>query len=74
MGQTAGYKVSADGGTPVRVFGNYFFQYDHNLVEHPTSGEIFFNDTWESSNQVQRKDIRVLSIRYPIIQPQNKTV
>jgi len=37
------------------VFGNYFFQYDHNLVEHPSSGEIFFNDTWESSNQVQRK-------------------
>jgi len=55
MGQVAGFKVSADGGTPQRVFGNYFFQYDHNLIEHPTSGEIFFNDTWESSNQVQRK-------------------
>ena len=55
MGQIAGYKASADGGTPQRVFGNYFFQYDHNLVEHPTSGEIFFNDTWESSNQAQRK-------------------
>ncbi len=55
MGQIAGFKVSADGGTPERVFGNYFFQFDHNLVEHPTSGEIFFNDTWESSNQVQRK-------------------
>ncbi len=55
MGQTAGFKLSATGGTPQRVFGNYFFQYDHNLVEHPASGEIFFNDTWESSNQVQRK-------------------
>jgi Tol biopolymer transport system component/C-terminal processing protease CtpA/Prc len=55
MGQIAGFKVSADGGTPTRVFGNYFFQYDHNLVEHPSSGEIFFNDTWESSNQIQRK-------------------
>ncbi len=55
MGQVAGFKVSAEGGTPRRVFGNYFFQYDHNLVEHPSSGEIFFNDTWESSNQVQRK-------------------
>jgi tricorn protease len=55
MGQIAGYKVSADGVTPQRVFGNYFFQYDHNLVEHPLTGEIFFNDTWESSNQVQRK-------------------
>jgi tricorn protease len=55
MGQVAGFKVSADGGTPQRVFGNYFFQYDHNLIEHPTSGEIFFNDTWESSSQAQRK-------------------
>jgi len=55
MGQIAGFKVSADGGTPQRVFGNYFFQFDHNLAEHPTSGEIFFNDTWESNNQVQRK-------------------
>ncbi|HET6995209.1 MAG TPA: hypothetical protein VFI06_09530, partial [Chitinophagaceae bacterium] len=55
MGQVAGYKVSAEGGTPVRVFGNYFFQYDHNLLEHPSSGEIFFNDTWESINQAQRK-------------------
>jgi tricorn protease len=54
MGQPSGYKVSVDGGTPQRVFGNYFFQYDHNLVEHP-GGEIFFNDTWESSNQAQRK-------------------
>jgi tricorn protease len=55
MGQQSGFKVSAGGGTPQRVFGDYFFQYDHNLFEHPSSGEIFFNDTWESSNQVQRK-------------------
>ena len=52
--QIAGFKVSSNGGTPQRVFGDYFFQYDHNLVEHP-SGEIFFNDTWESANQAQRK-------------------
>ncbi|HMU72891.1 MAG TPA: DPP IV N-terminal domain-containing protein, partial [Ferruginibacter sp.] len=55
MGQIAGFRVSAEGGTAMRVFGNYFFQYDHNLFEHPNSGEIFFNDTWESSNQVHRK-------------------
>lgn len=55
MGQIGGFKVSAEGGTPVRVFGNYFFQFDHNLFEHPASGEIFFNDTWESNNQVHRK-------------------
>ncbi len=55
MGQAAGYKVSVNGGTAQRVFGNYFFQYDHNLVEHPSSGELFFNDTWESGGQAQRK-------------------
>lgn len=54
-GQVSGYKVNMGGGTPQRVFGDYFFQYDHNLFEHPTTGEIFFNDTWESSNQVARK-------------------
>lgn len=55
MGQISGFKVSMNGGTPQRVFGDYFFQFDHNLFEHPTSGEIFFNDTWESSSQVARK-------------------
>lgn len=55
MGQISGLKVNMNGGTPQRVFGDYFFQYDHNLFEHPSSGEIFFNDTWESSNQVARK-------------------
>lgn len=53
--RSGGYKVSLTGGTPQKVFGHNYFQYDHNLMEHPTSGEIFFNDTWESSNQVQRK-------------------
>ena len=55
MGQISGFKVNMNGGTPQRVFGDYFFQYDHNLIEHPNSGEIFFNDTWESSNQIARK-------------------
>ena len=58
MGQAAGFKVNVNGGTAKRVFGNYFFQYDHNLVEHPSSGEIFFNDTWESGGQAQRKRYR----------------
>lgn len=55
FGRVVGFKVAATGGTPERVFGNNFFQYDHNLIEHPKSGEIFFNDTWESSSQAQRK-------------------
>ena len=55
LSRFAGYKVSVDGGTPQRVFGDYFFQYDHDLVEHPVTGEIFFDDSWESINQSQRK-------------------
>lgn len=54
MGQVSSYKESINGGTAQRVFGDYFFLYDHNLFESPT-GELFFNDTWESSNQAQRK-------------------
>lgn len=54
-GQQSGYTVSVNGGTPQRLFGDHFFLYDHGLFEHPSTGEIFFNDTWESSNQVARK-------------------
>ncbi|SJZ35170.1 S41 family peptidase [Sediminibacterium ginsengisoli] len=57
-GQQAGYTVGINGGTPKRVFGDHFFQYDHALTEHPLTGEIFFNDTWESSNQATRKKYR----------------
>lgn len=57
-GQQSGYTVSINGGTPERLFGDHYFLYDHGLFEHPTSGEIFFNDTWESSNQVARKRYR----------------
>ncbi|MBL0110298.1 MAG: hypothetical protein IPP42_05290 [Saprospiraceae bacterium] len=38
-------KISIDGGTPYRVFGDYFSQYDHNLIELPGPGELFFSDT-----------------------------
>ena len=55
LGRSNGFTVSVNGGTPKTVFGDFFFQYDHNLMEDPATGEIFFNDTWESSNQVQRK-------------------
>lgn len=43
------YKVNIDGGTPVRVFSNDYFDYSHNAFENPVTGEIFFDDTWESS-------------------------
>ena len=50
----AGYKLPVTGGTPVRLFGNYFNTV-HNVAEHPKTGEIFFNDTWESKLFAHRK-------------------
>lgn len=54
-GRQSSYKVSVNGGTAQHVFGYNYFLNDHNIFEHPSTGELFFNDTWESSNQVQRK-------------------
>jgi tricorn protease len=54
MGQISGFTVSINGGTPQRLFGDHFFLLDHGLAEHP-SGDIYFNDTWESTSQVARK-------------------
>ena len=48
------YKVGLEGGTPVRLFGNYFNTI-HGVFEHPTTGELFFSDTWESYLFEQRK-------------------
>lgn len=50
---SSSYKVGINGGTAVRLFDNYF-NTTHNIVESPT-GELFFNDTWESRNAANRK-------------------
>ena len=50
----AGYKVAIDGSTPSRLFDHYFNN-THNIVSHPTTGEIFFNESWESKNFTHRK-------------------
>jgi C-terminal processing protease CtpA/Prc/tricorn protease-like protein len=49
------YKVSINGGTAKPVFNRNFFLNDHNVFENPVTHEVYFNDTWESSNQLQRK-------------------
>ena len=49
-----GYSITRAGGTPKRLFGNYFNTL-HNILEHPKTGEIFFNDTWESKIFPHRK-------------------
>lgn len=53
-GNPTTFKVGLNGGTPVRVFDHYF-NLIHNVVEHPSTGELFFNDTWESSFAANRK-------------------
>lgn len=48
------YKVNVEGGTPVRIFSYNYFDYTHDAFEHPKTGEIFFDDTWESMNFYNR--------------------
>lgn len=48
------YEISPNGGTPSQLFGHYHNTV-HNLAEHPTSGEFYFNESWESFNSPQRK-------------------
>ncbi len=47
------YQVSIEGGTAKRLFDHYF-NTTHLVAEAP-NGEIFFNDTWESRNFINRK-------------------
>lgn len=54
MGQISAFTVPLSGGTAQRLFGDHFFLFDHGIAEHP-SGDIYFNDTWESANQASRK-------------------
>ncbi|HUH32844.1 MAG TPA: hypothetical protein VLZ28_02765, partial [Daejeonella sp.] len=65
-----GYSVTVKGGTPKRLFNNYFNTV-HNVAEHPKTGELFFNDTWESKNFAQRK--RYKGAYNPDIQSYNPT-
>ncbi|MBC3845120.1 PD40 domain-containing protein [Winogradskyella echinorum] len=50
----SGYKVAINGNTPTRLFEHYFNNV-HNVVSHPKTGEIFFNESWESKNFTHRK-------------------
>ncbi|MCA6074305.1 S41 family peptidase [Fulvivirga sedimenti] len=54
IGRFSGFRISASGGTPERLFENYF-NTTHNLAEHPSSGELFFNESWESKIFAHRK-------------------
>ncbi len=65
------YRVNIAGGTPERVFGDNYFQTDHQLAAHPVSGEFFFSETWESSIFANRK--RYKGAYNPDVQSYNPT-
>lgn len=48
------FEISAEGGTPSRLFDHYHNTV-HNLAEHPSSGDFYFNESWESFIFPQRK-------------------
>lgn len=50
----AAYEVGLSGETPKRLFDHYFNTI-HGAVVQPKTGEIFFNETWESKNFAHRK-------------------
>lgn len=48
------YSVKTDGGTPRKLFEGYFNTIS-NLVENPSNGEFYFNESGESVNYPTRK-------------------
>ena len=48
------YTVDINGSTPKRTFEHYFNTV-HNVVEHPKTGDVYFNESWESSRFAHRK-------------------
>lgn len=52
--RVSAFKISIEGGTPERLFPDYHHTV-HDLAEHPKTGELFFNESWESFNAIQRK-------------------
>lgn len=52
--RVSAYKISMTGGTPERLFGHYHNTV-HNLVQHPSKPEFYFNESWEGFIFPQRK-------------------
>lgn len=48
------YTISINGGTPKRTFGHYFNRV-HNVIQHPKTNDIYFNESGESSLDANRK-------------------
>ncbi|OAV44362.1 S41 family peptidase [Lewinella sp. 4G2] len=48
------FTVDVTGGTPKRLFDNYF-NIIHNVAEEANTGHLYFNESWESSLFTHRK-------------------
>ena len=48
------YEIDINGTTPIRLYPHYFNTV-HGAVVQPKTGEIYFNETWESKNFAHRK-------------------
>ncbi|WP_046758318.1 S41 family peptidase [Kordia jejudonensis] len=48
------YTIAINGGTPKRTFGHYFNRV-HNVVQHPKTNDIYFNESSEASFDANRK-------------------
>ncbi|WP_086541748.1 S41 family peptidase [Algoriphagus antarcticus] len=48
------YEIDLNGSTPKRLFPHYFNTI-HGAVVQPKTGELYFNETWESKNFAHRK-------------------
>jgi len=48
------FTININGGTPKRTFDHYFNTV-HNVVQHPKTKDIYFNESWESSRFAHRK-------------------
>jgi len=49
------FQVSIEGMTPVRLFGENYFNMPHHLVKDPVSEGFYFTESWESFMFPQRK-------------------
>src|SRR6056297_3371724 len=48
------FRVASQGGTPIRLFPNYF-NTPHHMVQHPNEESLYFTESWESYRFPQRK-------------------
>ncbi len=52
---TSTYKVNLNGGTPLRLFGDNYFNNPHFVVESPIESAYYFSESWESFMFPHRK-------------------